>query len=114
MCIYIQIYIYMYIYIYVYVYIHTNILYTYNRRVDTQNEFLSLLAIHNKSLQICLERHTGQWKAIEKCSPIILTSHSHYKKLISHLKKVIYTCREGLFIENMHVSRLFFDNIDHA
>lgn len=62
------------------------IYFMFYRRVDNQDEFSLLLAAHIVILNRCLVEHPRQWSVITECLPDEITSHSHYRRLISSLK----------------------------
>jgi hypothetical protein len=54
--------------------------------VAAQSEFIELAVANRRILSHCLDHYRRQWAAITTCLPSIITSHSHYQKLITSLK----------------------------
>lgn len=54
--------------------------------VNSQNEFISLVYLHDELVYDCMTIHREKWIALRHCLPYVITSHSHYSKFIAALK----------------------------
>lgn len=62
--------------------------------MDSQNDFITLVHKHTRSLYYCLLGYSYNWTDIEGCSPELLVQHEHWGKFISSVSRILTTIKE--------------------